>query len=183
MRRKRKRSSWVFWTSNLVMTQKFVYKEMNSRVLWLMLNMTSYNNTSTVSYETGLSGVMSGLATAISSAVSQMPMLYSPWWPHLTHTHAHIHSPTHTTSHLWPWPCIETVTGICEKPLNSRFEMWWTLRTHHPPKWHTGLQICLSYDLDPACYAIYPHLITKGFKCMNIIVDIYQICLIVQIVA
>lgn len=41
----------------------------------LMQNANSYNNTSAVSYETWLSGVTSGLATAISLAVTQM--LYS----------------------------------------------------------------------------------------------------------
>ena len=39
----------------------------------LMPNANGYNNTSALSYEMRLSGVTSGLATAISSAVSQMP--------------------------------------------------------------------------------------------------------------
>lgn len=53
----------------------------------LMLNVESYNNTPAVSYETWLSGAASGLATAISSAISQV--LHSLHWLHLQYTHTH----------------------------------------------------------------------------------------------
>ncbi len=73
----------------------------------LMLNVNSYNNTA-VSYETRLSGVTSGLATAISSAVSQM--LYSLQWPHLTtHTHMHAHTHTHTHTHTHHFPSMTLI--------------------------------------------------------------------------